>query len=285
VRASINRLFQPPQPEHLLLSSSPAARVLSPFVAPEGDEADDSSEGGADIDPERQTAWEVGLEQWLSRIVRLDVAYWRRHVRNYSDPNVFFGTTVVFPNSVARGRAEGVDVRLEMPRYRGWSGYVSYTNSRVVQVGPINGGLFLEHDTLEIGRGTAFVPDHDQRHVAAGGLSYEHSGLGSSASLLGRYGSGTPVEIGGEDDDVSALSRRPGVELVDFERGRVRPRTVLDVSVAQSLHRVTRAAVSLRFVLLNLFNQQYAFNFGNPFSGTHFGAPRTVRLEVRLDID
>ena len=287
LRASINRLFQPPQPEHLLLSSSPAARVLSPFVDPDEDAADDTSHGrgGADIEPERQTAWEVGLEQWLSGILRLDAAYWRRHVRNYSDPNVFFGTTVVFPNSVARGRAEGVDVRLEMPRYRGWSGYVSYTNSRVVQFGPINGGLFLEHDTLEIGRGAAFTPDHDQRHVAAGGLSYEHGRVGFSASVFGRYASGTPVEIEGEDDDVPALARRPGAELVDFERGRVRPRTVFDVSVAQSLHRVTRADLSLRLILLNLFNEKYAFNFGNPFSGTHFGASRAARLELRLDLD
>jgi len=35
----------------------------------------------------------------------------------------------------------------------------------------------------------------------------------------------------------------------------------------------------------NLTDGTYAFNFGNPFSGTHFGAPRAVRLEVRLDID
>jgi hypothetical protein len=287
LRASINRLFQPPQPEHLLLSSSPAARVLSPFVRPEEYEADAARQGrgGADIEPERQTAWEVGLEQWLSGILRLDASYWRRHVRNYSDPNVFLGTTVVFPNSVARGRAEGADVRLEVSRYRGWSGYVSYTNSRVVQFGPINGGLFLEHDTLEIGPGTAFVPDHDQRHVAASGLSYERAGLGFSASVLGRYASGTPVETEGEDDNVPALARRPGVELVDFERGRVRPRTVFDVSVAQSLRRVTRADLSLRLIVLNLFNQKYAFNFGNPFSGTHFGAPRAVRVEARLDID
>ena len=287
LRMSINRLFQPPQSEHLLLSSSPQARVLSPFVDSEEDGADDASRGrgGSSIEPERQTAWEVGLEQWLSGIVRLDAAYWRRHVRNYSDPNVFFGTTVVFPNSVARGRAEGVDMRLEVPRYRGWSGYLSYTNSRVVQFGPINGGLFLEDDTLEIGPGTAFVPDHDQRHVAAGGLSYENGALGFSASVSGRYASGTPLEIGGEDDDAAVLPRRPGAELVDVERGRVRPRTVFDVSVAQSLRRVTRAGLSLRLVLLNLFDQKYAYNFGNPFSGTHFGAPRAVRLEVRLDID
>jgi hypothetical protein len=197
---------------------------------------------------------------------------------------VFFGTTVVFPNSVARGRAEGVDVRLEMPRYRGWSGYVSYTNSRVVQFGPINGGLFLEHDTLKIGHGTAFVPDHDQRHVAAGGVAYEHGGWGLSASLLGRYASGTPVEIE-EDEDSQALAQRPGAELVDFERGRVRPRIVFDASVAQSLRRLTAVDLSIRLILLNPFDREYAFNFGNPFSGTHFGVRRAVRLEVRLGLD
>ena len=28
----------------------------------------------------------------------------------------------------------------------------------------------------------------------------------------------------------------------------------------------------------NLTNERFAFNFGNPFSGTHFGAARTVSL-------
>jgi outer membrane receptor protein involved in Fe transport len=34
----------------------------------------------------------------------------------------------------------------------------------------------------------------------------------------------------------------------------------------------------------NLTNQTYAFNFGNPFSGTHFGAPRRVGLTVRVQV-
>jgi hypothetical protein len=71
---------------------------------------------------------------------------------------------------------------------------------------------------------------------------------------------------------------------VDFERGRVRPRIVVDAAVAQSLKRLARAELSVRLLVLNLFNRQYAFNFGNPFSGTHFGARRAVRVELRLDI-
>src|SRR5207247_1585022 len=178
LRGSLNRLFQPPQPEHLLLSSSAAARALSPFAT--SDDAESATAGGADLLPERQTAWEIGLEQRLAGTLRFDVAYWSRHVRNYGDPNVFFGTTIIFPNSVASGLARGVDVRLEMPRYRGWSAYLSYTNSRVVQFGPINGGLFLDANIADIGPGTRFTPDHDQRHVGAAGVTYQRVSRGFS---------------------------------------------------------------------------------------------------------
>jgi outer membrane receptor protein involved in Fe transport len=279
VRASMNRLFQPPQPENLLLSSSPEARALSPFV----DEDDDPTEtGGADIEPERQTAWEVGIDQWFGGALRASAAYWSRHVRNYGDPNVFFGTTIIFPNSVARGWARGLDARLELARYRGWSSYASYTLAKVEQEGPINGGLFLEENFLEIGPGTRFTPDHDQRHMASAGVSYQHVDRGFSASLAVRYESGTPLEV--EEDDLDELMERPGAELVDFDEGRVRPRTVLDVSAAQTLYRGKRADFSVRLAVLNVANDAYALNFGNPFSGTHFGAPRTVRAELRIGL-
>jgi outer membrane receptor protein involved in Fe transport len=278
VRASLNRFFQPPQSEHLLLSSSPAARALSPFVLDE----DVSETGGADLEPERQTAWEVGIEQWLGGAVRADAAYWSRHVRNYADPNVFFGTTIIFPNSVAGGTARGLDLRLEMARYRGWSSYVSYTLSEVEQVGPINGGLFLEENTIEIGRGTHFTPDHDQRHVSAAGVAYQHVNRGVSASLAARYESGTPVEaLRGEPGE---SNERAGAELVDFDRGRVRPRRLFDVTLSKALYRGDRTETSVRVSVLNLTNRRYALNFGNPFSGTHFGAPRTIRAEVRIGL-
>jgi outer membrane receptor protein involved in Fe transport len=276
-RASVNRFFQPPQPEHLLLSSSPAARALSPFADSGGGE---DEAGGAELEPERQTAWEIGLEQRLAGTLRLDVSYWSRHVRNYTDPNVFFGTTIIFPNSVASGRARGVDLRLEMPRYRGWSAYLSYTNSSVVQVGPVNGGLFLEENILEIGPGTRFTPDHDQRHIGSTGVTYQRPARGFSASLSVGHESGTPLDVG----DPEGLTGRPGADLVDFDSGRVRPRTVFDFTLSQMLQRGGHTETSVRLSVLNLTNHAYALNFGNPFSGTHFGAPRTIRAELRIGL-
>ena len=273
-RASWNRFFQPPQPEYLLLSSSRQARTLSPFVS-------DSSEGGAELSAERQSAFEAGLEQWLAGSIRLDMAYWRRHVRNYADPNVFFGTTLVFPNTVDRGEAAGVDLRLEISERKGWSAYVSYSNSRVQQIGPINGGLFLEDEILEIGPGTRFTPDHDQRNVGSAGITYEHARSGAWFSITGRHESGTPLQV--EDEELDELLELPGSHLVNFARGRVKPRTLWNVAAGKNLLRSDHMDLSASLEVWNLTNRAYAFNFGNPFSGTHFGAPRTVALKLRLD--
>lgn len=273
VRGSFGRFFQPPQPENLLVASSPAARALSPFAV-------DGGPGGADLEPERQTALEAAVEQVVARALRLDVAYWHRRVTNAADPNVFFGTTMIFPNTTGSGRATGVDVRIDLPRRGRWSGYLSYTNSHVVWFGPINGGLFLEHDVIEIGPGTRFTPDHDQRHVGAAGVSYDDEPRGFWVAATAQYASGTPLEV--DEEDLEELKERPGAELVDFERGRVEPRLVVDVQAGRRLYRGPRLEASARLSVLNLFDRAYAYNFGNPFSGTHFGTGRTVAASLRL---
>ena len=112
-------------------------------------------------------------------------------MRNFADPNVLFGTTVIFPNTVARGRASGIDLHLEVPPQKGWSGYLSYSNGHVVQFGPINGGLFLEQNYPDIGPGTRFTPDHDAI------LSYytSHAGKGGNITqwlqVMSRWAPGT----------------------------------------------------------------------------------------------
>ena len=271
IRASAGRYFQPPQPENLLLASSDEAWELSPFRTETG--------AGAALQPERQTALELGIDQSFARMLRLDVALWHRRMTDVADPNVFFGTTVLFPNSVARGRAFGFDVRLEMPRRYGWSGYVSYSNSRVIQYGPISGGLFLEDEVIDIGPGTSFTPDHDQRHVAAFGLSYDADSRGFWTAVTGRYESGTPLEVA--DEELDELDARPGAELVDFHRGRVKPRRVVDVAASKRMIRLGRVELSLRASILNLTGRRWAYNFGNPFSGTHFGPGRTGQVALR----
>lgn len=271
LRASFDRFFQPPQAENLLLGSSEEARALSPFA--------EGGAGGGDLQPERQTAIEAAVNQTFARGMRVDVSYWRRAIDNPADPNVLFGTTLIFPNTVARGRAAGVDVRLELPRRRGVSAFLSYTNSRVVQWGPVTGGLFLEEQVAEIEDGTRFTPDHDQRNIGAFGVTYDHERSGFWMSLNGRYESGTPLEV--DEGNLDELLARPGSELIDLERGRVRARQVFDLVSGVRLLRHRHGELNLRVAALNVAGERFAYNFGNPFSGTHFGPRRTLQIEIQ----
>ncbi|MGE0885090.1 MAG: TonB-dependent receptor [Blastocatellales bacterium] len=276
LRASFNRLFQPPQVDNLLLSSSEQARRLSPFE-------DDPSHGGAEIHPEKLSAYEVGFAQDFGGWFRLDAAYWWRNFRNVGDPNVFFNTTIIFPNSVASGFSRGVDVRLDVPERKGWSGWLSYTNQRILQTGPLNGGLFLTDEFIEIGPGVKFIPDQDQRNTGAFGVAYQIHRSGLLLALSGRHESGVPLEV--EEERLEDLKAAPGSELVDFDRQRVKPRTTFNFSAGINLFKHERVSCSAQFDVMNFADKSFAYNFGNPFEGTHFGAGRRwsggLKIEFR----
>ena len=265
IRGSFNRLYQPPQVDNLLLSASEQAGQLSPFATP-------GSGGKAAIKPERTSAWEVGFAQDVAGLFKVDAAYWWRNFRNVGDPNVFFNTTVIFPNSVAEGYSRGVDVRLDLPERRGFSGYLSYTNQRVLQTGPINGGVFLTEEFIEIGPGTKFIPDQDQRNTGSFAVNYRHRSSRLLLSLSGRHESGVPLEV--EADRLEELKTAPGAELVNFDRGRVKPRTTFNIAAGLTLFTWDRVGGSIQFNIENVFDRPFAYNFGNPFEGTHFGIPR-----------
>ncbi|NOT63379.1 MAG: hypothetical protein HOP19_24480, partial [Acidobacteria bacterium] len=276
LRASFNRMFMPPQLENLLLANSDEARALSPFA--------DYTNGGAPIKPETMSAYEIGFAQDVKGWFKLDVAWWDREFRNFDDPNVFFNTTVIFPNSVTSGFARGLEARLDVPLRKGWSGYVSYTNARVLQRGPINGGLFLTDEFAEIGNGMPFIPDHDQRNVGAFGLMHSRrlNQLGEWwFALAGRHESGVPLQV--EADRLADLRKAPSAELVNFDRQRVKPWTVFDFSTGFDWLRRDRVTVSLQFDLQNFTNRAFAYNFGNPFEGTHFGHPRLVSGKLKFN--
>jgi outer membrane receptor protein involved in Fe transport len=276
VRGSVLRLFQPPQAEYLLLASSEAARALSPFV-------DETTSGGAALPPERQTAFEASISQDITAHLRLDAGAWLRRGKDVDDPNVFHGTTVTFPNSVATQHAHGIDLRLDLLPAGGFSGSATYSYGRVVQFGPINGGLFLEDEFIEIGEGTEFTPDHDLRHALTVKATYASPARPWRVSGAIRYRTGTPIEV--DEDDLEELRDRAGAEVVDFEAGRVRPRLVADVQGQWDVHRGERATTTLVLWMENVADELYAYNFGNPFSGTHFGALRRGGVAVRMTFD
>ncbi len=66
---------------------------------------------------------------------------------------------------------------------------------------------------------------------------------------------------------------------MDFASGRVKPRTLVDLQAEWAVRRSESADIFLTGWINNITNDTYAFNFGNPFSGTHFGSGQAIRDE------
>jgi outer membrane receptor for Fe3+-dicitrate len=106
-------------------------------------------------------------------------------------------------------------------------------------------------------------------------------------TFAGRYDSGVPtdVEPGTTLADFTAQGFDPRLYgEIDFQRGRVRPRTVFDLSVGADLMQNERVSMNLQFDVQNLTNELYLYNFQSVFSGTHVGPPRLIsgRLSLRF---
>jgi outer membrane receptor protein involved in Fe transport len=282
LRASYNRFFQPPPAENLLLASSAEAAALSPIAVLQGITTVQP------ILPDKQNAFEAGAQQMLSKFFRLNLTVYQKRIENFSDKDQFFETGIIFPITISSGRVTGEELRLESTEIYGFHGFVSYANARAFGVTPITGGLFLGEDPQDLFlHGLKFANDHDQRNEAQFQLSYNHHRSGLYASFSGRYDSGVPtdVEPGTTLADFVAQGFDPRLyNEIDFQRGRVRPRTVLDFSVGADLMQKERVSMNLQFDVQNLTNELFLYNFESVFSGTHVGYPRLFsgRLTLRF---
>ncbi len=281
-RASYNRLFQPPPAENLLLASSSAAAALSPIAVLQGITTVQP------ILPDKQNAFEAGAQQLLSQFFRLNLTVYQKRIENFSDKDQFFETGVIFPIAISSGRVTGEELRLESRDIHGFHTFVSYANSRAFGVTPITGGLFLGEDPQDLFlHGLKFANDHDQRNEAQFQVGYNHRPSGLYASFSGRYDSGVPVDVEPGTTLADFVAQGFDARLfdkIDFQRGRVRPRTILDLSVGADLLQKERVSMNLQFDVQNLTNELFLYNFESVFSGTHVGYPRLFsgRLSLRF---
>jgi outer membrane receptor for Fe3+-dicitrate len=180
----------------------------------------------------------------------------------------------------------GEEVRLESTDIHGFRTFVSYANARAFGVTPITGGLFLGENPQDLFlSGLKFANDHDQRNEAQFQVSYNHRPSGLYASFSGRYDSGVPadVEPGTTLADFVAQGFDPRLyNEIDFQRGRIRPRTILDFSVGADLMQKERVSMNVQFDVQNLTNELFLYNFESVFSGTHVGYPRLFSGKLSL---
>lgn len=270
-RGSFNRLFQTPPTENLLLSSSNAGAVFSPIGSLTGVRA---------VPPEKTNYYEYGLQQQIGRFLRLDLARYVKNIRNFSDKDQLLDTPIIFPVAIARGDIRGFEARLDLVPFHGFTGYLSYANSRATATTPIVGGLFLdEASSALLVPGNQFAADHDQRNTGAFGVTYSHKAAWLNFS--GRHDSGVPADV----DPAIVPTLDPIIAShLDTVRGRVKPRTIFDVATGVDLWKEKTIPISLQFSVSNVADTFYLYNFESVFSGTHIGRPREFAGRVVFHI-
>jgi hypothetical protein len=265
VHAFYDRVFQTPAVENLLVASSPEAANLSngAFRLP--------------LRPATANFYEAGMSRRISGATRAQVNLYRRDFRNCPDDELLLNTGIDIPIAFARATIIGTEVKIDAPEWKGLSGWVSYANETAIGQGPVTGGLFLgEADLVE----ARFSLSQDQRnglHALVG----RQLGERWRGSLQWSWGSGLPVEASGADYDflVAQYGRRV-LDRVNFNRGRVRPNSSLDGSIAYEAPLGRQSALSFQIQVSNILNATNVINFAGLFSGTTIGPPRAVNGRI-----
>ncbi len=271
IHGSYDRVFQTPAIENLLLASSPQVDSLNSLVV------------RLPVQPASANYFEFGITQAIFSHLRLDANIFRRDFRNYSDDDVLLDTGVSFPIAFARATISGEELRLYVPRWGRFSGYLSYANQTGIGQGPVTGGLFLGSEAVGGLTDTSKFPvSQDQRNTARMQVRFQ-APRRIWFSLSGAYGSGLPADIG--DADPNLLLAQYGAAVlnsVNLDRGRVHPNFSLDaVAGIEAYHKEQRSVV-FQIQAVNLNNRLNVINFASLFSGTAIAPPRTVSARLRF---
>jgi TonB dependent receptor len=272
LHAAYDRIFQTPAMENLLLASSPELDSVSPEVL------------RVPVPPARANFYEAGVTKALFSKFRLDANVFRRDFHNYADDDVLLQTGVSFPISYSKARITGEEVRLEVPHWGRYSGFVSYANQSGLGQGPITGGLFIGSDSEGALTDTGkFAVSQDQRNTLRARVRFQASTRVWFA-VSTQYGSGLPAELEANADVDSLIAQFGGqvVSRVNLDRGRVDPNFSLDLATGAELYRKELRALQFQLQATNVTNRMNVINFASLFSGTAVGPPRMISARLRF---
>lgn len=267
---SYDRVFQTPSFANILLSSSSQVDSLDPTTFLR-----------LPVMPSVGDYYEGGLTQGLAGKARLDVNYFRRVVSNFADDDQIDNTTVSFPIAFRKAIVYGADGKLDLPEWRRFSGFVSYSWEVGNVWNPVTGGLFLGGNATaaETQLSGHFPDSQDQRNTVRGRLRYQaHPRFWLAGGI--QYDSGLPFDFDGDPATVLAEYGQPVLDRINFGRGRIDPCFQLSASAGADLYKSEKVDVRLQADGQNLNNVLDVIDFGGLFSGNAIGPPRSgmVRL-------
>jgi len=134
IHASYDRVFQTPDFENILLSSSPTVVSLNNQVL------------RLPVKPSHGDYYEVGATKSLFKVMSLDVNSFNRRVNSFADDDQLLDTAVSFPIAFAKANIYGAEAKLSVPHLWRLSGFASYSYMVGSAYLPVTGGLFLGDD-------------------------------------------------------------------------------------------------------------------------------------------
>lgn len=271
IHASYDRVFQTPAMENLLLASSPQLKSINPIVV------------RLPVRPAHANYYEGGFTKALLGKLRLDANIFRRDFHDYPDDDVLLDTGISFPISFARARIFGEELRLEVPHWGRFSGYLSYANQAGIGQGPITGGLFLGSDAAnQLTDTSKFAVTQDQRNTLRTYVRFQAPARVWLA-LGTQYGSGLPADVGNADPNFLLAQYGPEIlSRVNLARGHVRPNLIVDVAGGAELYRKEQRSAVFQIQVSNLADRLNVINFASLFSGTAVAPPRSISARLRL---
>jgi Carboxypeptidase regulatory-like domain/TonB-dependent Receptor Plug Domain len=269
VHASYDRVFQTPSSENILLSSSALVTALDPdFLR-------------LPVLPSVGNYYEVGLTKSFFGQFKLDVNYFRRLVNNYADDDQLLNTAVSFPIAFRKSIIYGAEGKIELPNWRRFSGYASYSYTVGNAWLPVTGGLFLGADAMAAETQlTGHFPDsQDQRNTVRGRVRYQVAPRLWIAGGL-QYDSGLPFKFDGDPATVLAQYGQQVLNRINFSRGRIYPSFQVDASAGADIYKSDRVNMKLQVDGENLTNILDVIDFGGLFSGNAIGPSRSFSLRL-----
>ena len=277
VHFSYDRVFQTPSFENMLVSNSAAFGALN------------SNFPRLPVEPSEGNYYEAGLTKGFGGKIKLDANYFRRLVANYADDDQITNTTVSFPIAFRKSVIYGAEAKLELPDWRRFSGFVSYS----YEVGnvwfPVTGGLFLNGDSGAPAAGH-FPDSQDQRNTVRGRLRYQ---VAPRFWIAGGFQYDTGLPFAFQCDPTIPLQEciyGPGgpaqiygqqvVDRINFARGRIDPAFQVNASAGADIHKSDLINMRLQIDGQNLNNVLNVIDFGGLFSRNAIGPPRSVALRL-----
>jgi hypothetical protein len=270
VHFSYDRVFQTPSFENILLSSSAQVESLSPgnFLR-------------LPVEPSEGNYYEVGLTKAFQGKVRLSANYFRRLVNNFADDDQISNTTVSFPIAFRKSAVYGAEAKLDLPDWKRFSGFFSYSYTVGNVWFPVTGGLFLgDNAAAAAAQLTGHFPDsQDQRNTMRGRLRYQ---LAPRFWIAGgiQYDSGLPFAFDGDPSTVLAQYGPQVLSRINFSRGRIYPTFQVSASAGADFYESRRVKMRFQIDGENLTNTLDVIDFGGLFSGNAIGPSRSFALRL-----